>query len=126
VYAIDGNGCRLFFFDKSGSVAQVQIVKPIKDKNYYHTVLAEVRENLNDYFEITRKKLRLEAQFLVKIGAAKDYLGIVRQWSQKNEDYYRKMVLKLFLQRWRGSKPLIYPILIKILHLLGFILNMIS
>jgi len=103
VYAIDGNGCRLFFFDKSGSVAQVQIVKPIKDKNYYQQVLAEVRENLNDYFEIQEKNcgLRLISR---EDWSSEGLSRIVRQWSQKNEDYYRKIGIKIVSSRWRGKQ----------------------
>jgi len=106
VYAIDGNGCRLFQFNKSGDFTEKEIVKPIKDKimhDNYQQVLANAQKDLSDYFTIEEKNcgLRLISH---EDRQGQDLLPTVKQWYRKNAIYYKKIGIKIASSHWRGKQ----------------------
>lgn len=106
IYAIDGNGCRLFYFNKSGVFKERQIIEPITDKiknDDYQKVLASAKEDLEDCFKIEEKNcgLRLVPQDICQ---GQDLSSIVQKWYQKNKIYYKKIGIKMASSNWKGRQ----------------------
>ncbi|MBN1235123.1 MAG: HAD hydrolase family protein [Methanotrichaceae archaeon] len=104
VYAIDGNGCRLFFIDKSGNIKCRSILEPLKRiiGKEYEDLLNNIKDNLGGYFEIQEKECGIR---LISNSSAseRDLSKIISSWYKKIDQKYRQHGIKVVSSRW-GNK----------------------
>ena len=105
VYAIDGNGCRLFFIDKFGGIKYRSILEPIKKKikeSEYEDLLNDIKDNLGNYFEIQEKEcgIRLISNSTVSDDDLRKY---IYSWHKNADQEYGQLGINVVSSRW-GNK----------------------
>lgn len=102
IYAIDGNGCRLFFIDKYGNIKSRPILEPIKNKigiPEYEDLLNDIRDNLGQYVDVKEKEcgIRLISNDIIEDTDLREY---IRSWHKKADQKYRQLGINVVSSRW--------------------------
>jgi len=105
IYAIDGNGCRLFFLDKNARTHYRQIVQRIEEKigeKNYRMLLSDL-DHIAGNFEIQEKYCGIR---LVSKGqlADEELNRIVSSWYDEKREHYDRIGIKVVSGCWSGKR----------------------